>query len=262
MGFMQKVWLLLFILVFVGGCSDDTTTFGVTSDVQGDVDALERVLDAMDDVDFVVFLGDANQYGDSVDDVEEMKNVFGKLSTLDEPVYVLPGNHENKNDYYVALDGMGLIDLSSSGFVDGVGLDFVVVSGYHIVGFPSDDGFVFDEIDLSFVSDDPVVLFAHGPPFDVGDEVYSGEHVGSEIVTDFISENKLLFGFFGHIHESGGVALDVDGKVVSEGVWSDSLFLNVGSVAPWTLLSGREHNGMGAVVAFDGVKMKYELIEG
>jgi hypothetical protein len=167
-------------------------------------------------------------------------------------VYVLPGNHEVKYDYYAALEGTDLIDLSSSGFFDYTGFDVVSVPGYHLPDFPARDGFVFENIVDVRKKRDPLLLLAHGPPSGMGlDRTLTKKEVGSDLLADFISSNDVQLGFFGHIHESGGIAVDEDGVNVAEHVWTDSLFLNVGSVVPWPLRSGKRSQGMGAIVELD-----------
>ena len=256
--------LFLFLLVFTTGCSSpETLQIGILSDVQGDTETLGFILDEFSDVDAVFFLGDANEYRNAVDDREEIDAVFDVLTALDVPVYVLPGNHEVKEDYYAALEGTDLIDLSSSGFFDYDGFDVISVPGYHRPNFPAVDGFVFETVDTVKQKKDPLLMLAHGPPSGMGlDKTLTKKNVGSDVLSDFISSNDVSFGFFGHIHESGGAAVGVDGERVLENVWTDSLFLNVGSVVPWPLISGKRSQGMAAIVELDPYReyIRYSMV--
>lgn len=259
---------LFLIILFLSSCSrQDTLVFGVLSDAQGDATGVSDLVDklAAKDVDFLVFLGDANQYGNAVDDVDEITAVFQALVSAHVPVYIIPGNHENKADYYTALAAVNsslLIDLSVGGFYDAVDVDFFAVPGYYLPDFPADDGFVYSSFAFSrSVSADPLLLLAHGPPTGFGlDQTLDGAFVGDSSISNLITANNISFGFFGHIHEDGGIAVDCVGERVVAGSWSNCLFLNPGSVVPWQLVSGVENQGSAAVVEFNNGKMRYRLV--
>lgn len=246
---------------------EETFRFGVLSDAQGDANGVTELVEKLvgEDVEFIVFLGDANQYGNSVSDVDEMKAVFSALAQADVPVYLIPGNHEVKNDYYSAFTAVGssqLIDLSFSGFFDFAGVDFFSVPGYYRKNFPADDGFVYSSFSFSQAnSSDPLLLLSHGPPTEYGlDETLEGDSVGDPGLTHLIRSSGISFGFFGHIHEAGGIAVDCSGERVPENMWSLCLFLNPGSVVPWQLTSGIENSGSAAIVDFKEHKMKYSMV--
>ena len=251
-------------------------TFGVLSDAQGDASGVKELVDqfSAERAHFILFLGDANEYGNNISDIDEMIEVFTALSSANISVYAIPGNHENKMDYYTALASVNsslLIDLSSGGFYNAAGVDFFAVPGYYRRHFPSDAGFVYDSFNLSVpLTSDPIFVLSHGPPYSpprssrgLGlDLTLYGKSVGDPQITALLQQNNLSFGFFGHIHEDGGIAVDCSGKRVAENVWSDCLFLNPGSVVPWILINGSKSPGSAAIVVYDVDKkrMKYKMV--
>lgn len=258
---------LLLMSCQLNNTSEQAFRFGVLSDAQGDATGVEKLANQLvvEDVAFILFLGDANQYGNAVSDVDEMKAVFSALADAGVPVYILPGNHEVKSDYYTAFTAIGsspLIDLSSGGSFDFPNVDFFVVPGYYRKNFPAENGFVYSSFSFSRKnSSDPLLLLSHGPPTEYGlDRTLEGASVGDPGIAHLIRSSGISFGFFGHIHEAGGIAVDCSGERVPENTWSSCLFLNPGSVVSWQLTSGIGNQGSAAVVEFKDDKMKYSMV--
>jgi len=64
----------------------------------------------------------------------------------------------------------------------------------------------------------PLVLASHQPPFEtLNDRLSNGTHVGSRAVRDFITTQRPLVCFTGHIHEAAGVDAIGPSRIVNPG---------------------------------------------
>ncbi|MGC8928307.1 MAG: hypothetical protein ACP5QK_10340, partial [Myxococcota bacterium] len=98
---------------------------------------------------------------------------------------------------------------------------------------------------------------------DAIDYAWEAGNVGDEHLTDALKEAKnIKFGIMGHILEAGGKANTIDGKVIKQGVYSDTLFLNPGPAQSlgWKMLDGKTSYGMAATFYLRGTKAKYKII--
>lgn len=273
---LQVLIILCFVLLL--GCTqDDVLTFGVLSDIHGDYENTEYFVDAFVDerVDGIIILGDIPlneelRYGrkDAVADAEEIFKVLRIAAAAHVPVYVIPGNHERRPDYYAALynvqrDYDNVHDLSKNLLMDLEGIDFIALPGYEFdvidnQRFLLDDGFHFtqfeEESTAASYPDEHKLLVSHGPPKGVGgvglDVIDSGEHVGSDQINQLIRERNFRFGVFGHIHESRN-ALTIANIPVAENQLSPTLFLNPGAVA----------DGHAALISFVDDTAFYEYLD-
>ncbi|MBI4453827.1 metallophosphoesterase [Candidatus Woesearchaeota archaeon] len=277
------ILLLTVILVIFSSCSSNKTDivetnivkFGVISDIHGDIINLNFFVNEFkkENVDAILILGDTNTMFDNVggnSDYEEMYIVFKTiLADFKKPVFVIPGNHEPKEEY-LTLKGNLEKEFPSQQFllfddtqrvITFKNVMLISVSGYHLKeymhplgGFLFNESF-FDEIQTEMDVYEAVkefdenkenkikdkLLIAHGPPKgknkDSIDAVFSGENVGNELINDFMVKNNIKFGAFGHIHEAGMKGVDENDKLVEENIRSDSLFLNPGSATKWKMNS-------------------------
>jgi len=255
----RKLIYGFFLILLLTSCNsnNETTKYGVLSDIHGDIENLNRFLDRFqkDDIHAILILGDSvlneHLYGlkDSKDDALEMKEVLDAVleSFPETPIYIIPGNHETKKSYTDVINqfkqnnqNSNLIDLNSQRYVDGDVVDLISLPGYYI-GSPymEDDGYLISDEAMQNVSkfdamaDSPVLFISHGPPKGINkdsiDYTNNGKNVGSEEMLNEIKENKIKFGLFGHIHEAYG-ATDISGNVIEEGEFVSELLFNPGSV--------------------------------
>lgn len=290
------ILLLAIIILVLPSCSSDnvdkinkmnTTTaklvvkFGVISDIHADTTNLNYFVETFnsENVDALLVLGDTNYIFENVNgnsDYEEMYYVLKAILTdFKNPVFIIPGNHEPKEEYLTLKGNLkkefpdqqfALFD-DTQHITTFKGVMLIFISGYHLKEYMHPlGGFLFNESLFKGLQAEMEVyevvkmfdeneenkiktkmLVAHGPPKGKNknsiDVVYSGENVGNELINDFIAKNNIKFGAFGHIHEAGMKAVDENDDLIMETVWSDSLFLNPGSATKWKMNSYEKVSG-------------------
>ncbi|MBS3121738.1 metallophosphoesterase [Candidatus Woesearchaeota archaeon] len=288
--------LTVILIIFVSCSSNKTDTvktnivkFGVISDIHGDTTNLNFFVNEFkkEDADAIIILGDTNYIFENVrgnSDYEEMYYVLKTILTdFKKPVFVIPGNHEPKEEY-ITLKGNLKKEFPEQKFllfddtqrvITFKNVMLISVSGYHLKeymhplgGFLFNES-LFDELEMSMGVYDAVsefnenkegkikskMLVAHGPPKGKNknsiDAVFSGENVGNEMINIFMKKNDIKFGIFGHIHEAGMKGVDENDELVEENIWSDSLFVNPGSATKWKMNSGKESKGSAGILEVD-----------
>jgi len=155
--------------------------------------------------DAVILTGDTVQHGKP----EEYARLGELLAPLDAPLYLVPGNRDDKNEMREAF--------GDSAFVPGGG-EFLhyVIEDYdtRLVGIDSTLAgerkgrfcearqFWLDET-LKAQPDQPTLLFIHHPPFDVGDHYVDGYRKPEEAAAleDIVGRNSQVIGLLcGHVH--------------------------------------------------------------
>jgi len=209
-------WMILLMILLLTGCGQDTgVRFGLISDIQSsDVD-VDKIAEDFSSVDAVIIAGDLCESKDDRDDYEEIVSVLDAFEEF--TVFVIPGNHETKEDYYNAVNKFdNVIDLSVEGNYTFEGINIIGVPGYYLEEYVVEDGFLFNEEEIfdfsEYVSDGVDLIVSHGPPYGVLDEV-NGMNVGSNVLREFIDSNDVEYVVFGHIHEDGGKMVEIGGKV-------------------------------------------------
>lgn len=245
---------------------NDVAVFGVLSDIHGNVEKVKYFLEIFrnNGVEYLILPGDI---GEQEEQIYEVLRVASELSV---PVFIIPGNHESKDDYYNSIKKINkdnIIDCSKFRFFDGDDADLAFVPGYFIQSMTIENGFIFNESDVDIIRTliiNNTILVAHSPPKfttkNAIDVIYDGKNVGSNELTSLIKENNISFGIFGHIHEAGAKAIDLQEQKIKENSWSSQLFLNPSSVIPWTLLNGTNHQGSAAIFWVNNSRAKYKII--
>ena len=209
--------------------------FLVLSDLHGAKSELEWInpMIAEENVDYVLFLGDAVEMPCAAQDSADM------ISLIDsDKVLAIPGN----------IDSPDLVDLldSVSENMHGKGKQ---IGDLYIAGLGGSNPTIFDtpfelqEDDiynrLDAISKEGMVLMLHAPAYGFNDVIPSGISVGSKGILDIVKKYRPKLVLSGHIHESFGMKED-DGTV----------FINPGAVK----------DGRCAVVSFDGDKVDARFI--
>ncbi len=157
------------------------------------------------DVDLVVCCGDFTIFG------RGMRIVLEALESIEKPVYIIPGNHEEKE---------GLLDKALEGFryCRSLHEKDVVIGNYVFLGY---GGGGFAQEDAAFRSiarkwygkynGKKIVLVTHGPPFGTKLDILPMGHVGNKDYRRFIERIKPKVAISGHLHETVGV-VDAIGK--------------------------------------------------
>ncbi len=197
----------------------------VVADVHGEFETLSSVLENVPvKFDVVVCPGDFTDIGLSLMGFsleDTLRLVLDELSGLGKPVLALPGNHDPPethktfDEYGVNLHGRGKE-------IDGVGF-FGFGGAKTPFGTPFEPSEDETAKGLTKAFEDVAgakkkIIITHNPPKNTKlDVVSSGAHVGSQTVRDFILKHKPDAGTSAHIHESGGVDVLGDTKLIYPG---------------------------------------------
>jgi len=155
--------------------------------------------------DAVVFTGDTVQHGQA----EEYARLRELLAPLEAPLYLIPGNRDDKHalrDAFSDLDGLPASgDFLHYAVEDHelrlVALDSTSPGERKGVFCPARQAWL--EATLGEQPDRPTVLFIHHPPFDVGDHYIGGYRRPEEAAAleGLVQENGQIAGFLcGHVH--------------------------------------------------------------
>ena len=262
---------------------DGVIKIGVASDIEGDLEGAIKSAEVMreNNVDAVILAGDLYEnegirknprYPDSIDNVSEMVNGITPYAFLNVPVFVIPGNHENREVYKKALEILkksfdNVFDINRRK-VDLAGVNLVGIGGYHDARFIDNRGFFLGKRDYNFAKDsledfaeqrEPIVLVSHGPPRSEGeiDYVEGFGNVGDERIREILEErlDSRVINVHGHIHEGGGVRADYgkDGSVFDLGV---NYAINAASV---TSHGAKDGGGSATIMTINGLNKNIDI---
>lgn len=267
---MRKI-LLFLLIVILCSCSSQNIKLGIINDIHGNNGNVVYFLDEFrqNNVDAIIVNGDIVDILNNVSDYNELYTSLSILAESGIPVFVVPGNHERKEDYYSVMenlsDSKNLHDLSKESLYYFKGILFAAISGYYDENYTVKDGFIYSKEDVDNLFKDIVhttgkfIFISHGSPKGILDDIYSGKNVGDEKL-NAIAERAFI-GIFAHIHEAGGKAVDNKGNVVAQDVFADSFYLNPGPATVWKMNNGEITNGNAAIVEIKGDKARYRIIK-
>ncbi len=262
---------------------DGVIKIGVASDIEGNLEGAIKSAEVMraNKVDAVILAGDLYEnerirknprYPDSIDNSSEMVNGIKPYAFLNVPVFIIPGNHENKETYKKAFEILkinfdNVFDINRKK-VDMAGVNLVGIGGYHDRNFTDSEGFVLRNSDYNFAREslrdfaeqrEPIVLVSHGPPRSEGeiDYVEGFGHVGDERIRGIL-EDKLdsrVINVHGHIHEGGGAKANygVNGSVFGLGA---NYAVNVASV---TSYGAKDGGGSASIMTINGLNRNIDI---
>lgn len=155
--------------------------------------------------DAVIFTGDTVQHGQP----EEYARLRELLAPLEVPVYLVPGNRDDKNemraafrDYaYLPKDGGFLQYVIEEYVVRLVAIDSTSRGERKGVCCPARQAWL-EEV-LGAQPDKPTLLFIHHPPFDIADHYIGGYRQPEEAaaLADIVSRHPQVKGLLcGHVH--------------------------------------------------------------
>jgi Icc-related predicted phosphoesterase len=176
------------------------------SDIHGDVDTLERILNRETDYDLILVLGDITDisYDDYVERAQEIIELLDSQGTF---VKAIPGNMDNEEILELLIQNR--INLHK---------DMFTLQDYDFVGFgggktPFDTPFEPDDSERGQVlstllertaSPNRAVVSHHPPKNTRIDRTADGDQVGSDALRRLIEQEDIRIVFSGHIHEAAG----------------------------------------------------------
>lgn len=184
----------------------------VIGDIHADIENMLSLLDKVKEYEFDVIICP----GDIIDTTvpkgfsseEIVKIIIEELKTLKKPLFMVPGNMDGE-----ILDTLEKeeVSLHEKG---------IKIGNYGFYGFggartPFDTSFEPSEEEIlkglnkgfEIVKDAKYkIQVTHMPPFNTKiDIIFSGAHVGSEVIRKFIEEKKPIAAISAHIHEAKGI---------------------------------------------------------
>ncbi|MCP4750525.1 MAG: hypothetical protein GY866_06505 [Proteobacteria bacterium] len=189
------------------------------ADIHGDVSKLEKMSDEIKAADLVLLAGDITNFGRG----KEMRKIIRRVREKNPRIFAVPGNCDFPevesvlNEEDVGLHGQNRI-VDGIGFI-GLGASLPTPSG--ATPWEVSEDFFQEHLDKAVTNlpeGIPTILVSHQPPFDtVTDKVWSGAHVGSKVVREFIEKRQPMVCFTGHIHEGVGHDTIGDTRIVNPG---------------------------------------------
>lgn len=183
------------------------------SDIHHDLLALEALMATP--ADLYIVAGDLANFSRGLDPCGRLMKRHG------DKVWVLPGNHESDRNIADFCAVYGFRNFHEQAWQ--VGRWWVAGLGYSNPT-PFDTPGEYSETELAerlekFATLSPLVLVCHCPPFGTAlDRIGSGGHAGSHAIGEFLFRHPPQYFFCGHIHECGGVEVDLGGtKAVNLG---------------------------------------------
>jgi Icc-related predicted phosphoesterase len=185
----------ILVIADMHGYSDDVSTFF-------------KKIDATD-FDLIICPGDFTDMfnqppGFSQHNIADL--ILQKLVAFRTPLLCVPGNH----DPYEIIDAFEEYDVNLHGKVKKFkGETFMgwggAVTPFHTAFEPTEEETREALEDMGKKVGDDFILISHNPPKNTKlDRVATGEHVGSQVIRDFIEKKKPKLVITAHIHESSG----------------------------------------------------------
>jgi Icc-related predicted phosphoesterase len=170
------------------------------SDLHTDTARAERLVEASEDADVVLGVGDFASVHSGLEET------IAALRGITKPAILVPGNNETEEALREACDGWesAIVLHGESTAIDGVEF-FGLGAGVPVT--PWDWSFdLTEEAAAAKLADCPdgCVLAVHSPPRGHVDVSGAGEHLGSVAVLDAIVARQPRLALCGHIHESWG----------------------------------------------------------
>ncbi|MEE8408085.1 MAG: metallophosphoesterase [Myxococcota bacterium] len=256
----------------------DTLTIGALTDIKENTEEnlsnLEAIVKWFGEkaVDLIVVAGDTGE------NRAQIEKALAVIATSNVPVLNIIGNREGKSDHRKAMVALrakhgNIFDLNVVRRVDTQAADIISMPGYYNPSYiHTDDGCPYFEADLKELEelagncDSPAILVSHGGPRQEGkeaiDRTAEGANVGDPGLAKVIAAAKIPFGIFGNIHEAGGRATDLSGKIrLEKGKPHDALYLNPGPAdgVRWGMNDGTESRGMAGLMTIAGGEASYEI---
>ena len=213
--------------------------------------------------------------GDLGDNPDEQETLLGALTESGLPVLAVAGNREVRSELDAAEDelrkkGAKIIDLSHTRIVElGDATVLALPGGFERRQLHSEGACIYVQKDLDALAAElprvpqPALLVAAVPPRGQDAkalDVSEGQNVGDPRLAALLKRAPL--GIFGQVWESGGRAIDGQGKPVPPRAESEQLYLNPGAAdhTPWPMSDGTIVAGQAALLTVHGHKAFWEPV--
>ena len=191
----------------------------IVSDIHSNSSAVARVRDKAlkEHVEVLLICGDITHFGT----VQASESILKELSYSSKVLFV----HGN-------CDPVALSKIEKSGNAENLhsrhlnidGLSFIGSGGSLKTPFRTRIEYTEEQISKHLqkasleIADKRVIVVSHDPPFNTKlDRIYSGEHVGSKALREFILTKEPIIVTCGHIHEGRGIDKVSNSIVVNSG---------------------------------------------
>lgn len=169
-------------------------------------DQIERII-AQENITLIILSGDLTIKGKA----DKIKSILQEFNQFNLPVFYVPGNMDSKNSTDISLTNIYPIHGRKKRLS---GFNFIGLGGSNRTPFFTPFEMSEKEIEEILAklietldNDDPIIFVSHPPPKDTeADMIYSGKHVGSTIVREFIDKFQPALILCGHIHESKSIS--------------------------------------------------------
>jgi uncharacterized protein len=172
----------------------------IFSDIHGDLRALEHVV--AQPADIYIAAGDLCNFG------KGLERCAAILQPLGERLLVLPGNHETHEQTKTFCEKHGFVDFHRQARKLN-GTNWAGLGYSNITPFKTPGEYSEAEIAAAlapFAGLEKLYLVVHFPPRDTKlDEYAPGQHAGSPTLRAWVENEKPLYLFCGHIHETAGM---------------------------------------------------------
>ncbi len=205
--------------------------------------------------------------------------ILRKIAAAPVPILLVPGAEENFDVFRKLIERHKkqfpqLVDMTRVRRVQVGTTTFVSLPGYYKPFYltAKDRGCAYqkEDVELSFKLFDEKatnVLLAPSPPrgkgIDAVDRARGQVNIGDPELVRLLDEQKIKFGLFGHVYESGGHAVKEDHQTpVAAGIWADALFLQAGAAEalPMFLVGEGRSAGMAQIVSITGGRARYQTV--
>ncbi|MEK6900377.1 MAG: metallophosphoesterase [Nanoarchaeota archaeon] len=184
------------------------------ADLHEDKEVLDNLLKraSKQDIDFLICCGDISNFGAG------LKYNLKKINSLGKKVYLVPGNHEEGDDFpKVVSEYPNLVNLDRAA---------KIVGEYVFLGYGG-GGFTLQDANFRKTAREwygryngkKILLVTHQPPYGNKLDLMGQRHVGNKDFTAFILRIKPKLALSGHLHETVGTVDSIGETKIANPGW-------------------------------------------
>jgi len=167
------------------------------TDLHGSFRALNELKEKSRETKAIVCAGDISIFQ------ERMDELLKELNSLKQPVFIIPGNHENHEDLKHEANKFRNIKYIHNDI-------FLMDTNYLFMGFGG-GGFSardaeFEKAAKNFKNlikiNHKTILVTHAPPHNTKVDMVNGRHVGNKSIREFLNSANIHLHVCGHLHEN------------------------------------------------------------